>query len=144
MDNAFAKIIPSKGNGLSFKSDNFLKLNAENYRILHRHLEFILSCSGCICWALAFLLNVMTPNLPNCQKSVKQRIEGKMIIQRLLPLKPSSLSLKWNFGRHLYRELVWTSLYLRSSLLAFLDLVFWKKKMFVLRLCLNSLTLLWD
>lgn len=74
----------------------------ENYRLW----EFIPSCSDCFCQALAFPLNVMTPNLPNCQKSVKQRIEGKMLIQRLSPLNPSSLSLKWKFGRHLYSRLV--------------------------------------
>ncbi|CAM9786395.1 unnamed protein product [Rangifer tarandus platyrhynchus] len=72
----------------------------------------------------------MTPNLPNCQKSVKQRIEGKMLIQRLSPLNPSSLSLKWNFGKRLYRRLVWQPLYLHLSLLASLDLVLWKRKNF--------------
>lgn len=30
----FAKIIPSKGNGLSFKSGKFLRYNAGNYRKL--------------------------------------------------------------------------------------------------------------
>lgn len=46
-----------------------------------------------ICEALlTFLLNVMTPNLPDCQKSVKRRIEGEALAQRLLPLGPASCS----------------------------------------------------
>ena len=97
---------------------------------MYRHLEFILFFLDCICHALAFLLNVMTPNLPNCQKSVKQRIEDKMLIQRLSPLNPSSWSLKWKFGRHLYRRLVWQPLYLHLSLLASLELVSWKRENF--------------
>ena len=114
----FPKIIPSTGSGLSFKSDKFSRHNVGNYRKLHRHLEFIPFFLDCISQALAFLLNLKTPNMPNSQMSVEQRIEGKMVIQRLSPLNPSFLSLKWYFGRHLDSRLVWEPLYMHVSLLA--------------------------
>ena len=53
-------------------------------------LETIENCTGIwnlyhffldrISQALAFLLNLKIPNMPNSQKSVEQRIEGKMVI----------------------------------------------------------------
>ena len=100
------------GDGAGIKSATVMVVGMNAYGYL---IPFFFDC---ISQALAFLLNLKTPNMPNSQMSVEQRIEGKMVIQRLSPLNPSFLSLKWYFGRHLDSRLVWEPLYMHISLLA--------------------------